>query len=228
MKLYGPFSRHVRRLIFRAIRLLQTPPGSIVDVGCGQGTLLAELYEAFPRVELAGTDFSPVAVRLAADRVPDASFHVLDLTKQALPRQYDLVICSEVLEHIEDDISALKNLRRMTRRHLLVTTPQGRMRSFESGAVGHVRNYSAGELQNKMRAAGFTVAAVIEWGFPLYSPVYRDYLELTAGAGTTGAFGFVRRSLASALYWLFMLNSSRRGDELVVLAAVAGQAESDD
>ena len=223
MKTYGPFSRHVRRLIRHAVKQLTFD--SVLDVGCGQGALLDEFRRAYPEAELAGTDFSASAVRIAQQRVPGAQVSILDLTARCLDRQFDLVICSEVLEHIPDDLAALRNLRKMTGGHLVVTTPQGRMRSFEAGEVGHVRNYAPGELQAKMRQTGFDVVKVIEWGFPLYSPLYRDYLALTSGRGTTGTFGPVRKRIAAAVYYLFMLNSWRRGDELVVLARPSRQGD---
>ena len=216
MKTYGPFSRHVRRLISAMTHGLR--PASILDVGCGQGALLLDLSRIFPDAELQGTDLSASAIRLAQHRVPGARFSLLDLTAAHLEDRFDLVICSEVLEHIPNDVAALENLQKMTAGHLVVTTPQGRMRDFEPKAVGHVRNYAPGELQGKLERAGFDVVEVVEWGFPLYSPLYRDYLDLTSGGGTTGKFGPVRKALATGLYYLFMLNSWRRGDELVVLA----------
>jgi hypothetical protein len=53
-------------------------------------------------------------------------------------------------------------------------------------------------------------------------PLYRNFLELTGSRGTTGEFGPVRRVVSSALYYLFLLNSSKRGDEIFVLAERAG------
>jgi len=91
------------------------------------------------------------------------------------------------------------------------------MREFEK-QVGHVRNYAPGELLRKLEASGFEVVSVVEWGFPFYSPLYREFLELTGSKGTTGEFGHVRKLISRFIYLLFMLNSSRHGDEIFVLA----------
>jgi hypothetical protein len=107
----------------------------------------------------------------------------------------------------------------MTRKYLVVSTPQGRMREFER-QFGHVRNYVPGELVHKVESAGFTVLNVVEWGFPFYSPLYRNILDLTNSKGTTGEFGAFRKLTANLIYWLFLLNSSTRGDEIFVLARV--------
>lgn len=226
MKKYGPMSRHVRRLILKLVRPLEFR--SVLDVGCGQGSLLRELLTAFPGIEPHGVDLSASAVALAQSKVPEGRFRTLDLVREALPETYDLLICSEVLEHIEDDLAAMRNLRRMCGGHLLVTTVQGRMRSFEPEAVGHVRNYGRTELVDKLRQAGFEIVRRVDWGFPFYSPLYRNILEAIGSRGTTGAFGPGRRLLSTMLYYMFHLNLPVWGDEIFVLArpaAVAASAE---
>ena len=105
----------------------------------------------------------------------------------------------------------------MTGKYLLVSTPQGKMRQFEK-EVGHVRNYAPGSLFDKTRMEWIHVYSVIEWGFPFYSPLYRNFLELTGSKGTTGEFGRFRKLIARLIYLMFLLNSSKRGDEIFVLA----------
>jgi SAM-dependent methyltransferase len=216
MKKYGPMSRHQRRLIKQLAR--QVTFKSVLDVGCGQGSLLLELMAEHPHIEPHGVDISPSAIDFARRKVPRGTFGLLDLVHEAHPRTYDLVICSEVLEHIAEDVAAMKNLEKMTGGHLIVTTVQGRMRSFEAGEVGHVRNYGRGELVEKLQLAGFDIVKHIDWGFPFYSPLYRNYLEMTGSKGTTGEFGTGRKLLATAVYYLFHLNLPVWGDEIVVLA----------
>lgn len=216
MKKYGPMSRHVRRIIRKLIRPLTFR--SVMDVGCGQGSLLLELMREFPDLEPNGTDISTAAVELARKKVPRGEFHVIDLVTDHVDRRFDLVICSEVVEHIEDDVSAMRNLHAMTGGHLLINTVQGRMRSFEAGEVGHVRNYARGELAGKLESVGFEVVRTVDWGFPFYSPLYRDFLEFTGSKGTTGEFGAGRRFAAAALYYLFHLNLPVWGDEIFILA----------
>lgn len=217
MKRYGPFSRHLRRLIRTMIRPLDFR--TVLDVGCGQGSLLLELRTEFPHIQPRGVDLSSSAIEMARTRMRDGCFRVLDVTIDCLEKKCDLVICSEVLEHIPDDISALHNLKKMTAKYLLVSSPQGRMREFEKD-VGHVRNYAPGELVKKIESAGFSVLSVLEWGFPFYSPLYREFLDFTGSKGTMGKFGPVRKFIAQLIYALFLLNSSNRGDEIVVLAKV--------
>ncbi len=225
MKKFGPFSRHIRRNIFNLIS--QLPFETVLDVGCGQGELLVELQSSFPHIKPYGIDISNSAIEMASARVSQGQFWVLDTSKEHLSEQFDLVVCSEVLEHIPDDRAVLRNLAQMTGKYLIISTIQGRMRRFEAGEVGHVRNYASGELVQKVEQSGFRVIKVVEWGFPLYSPLYRNFLELTGSKGTTGEFGVVRKLISNALYYLFMLNSSKRGDEIFVLAEPASRSQKD-
>ena len=217
MKRYGPFSRHLRRIIKKMIRPLDFK--SVLDVGCGQGSFLKELQTEFPNIRAHGIDISPTAIEIAHKRMPDGQFYVVDITETFLDDVCDLVVCSEVLEHIPDDLLALQNLKKMTGKYLLVSTPQGKMREFEK-EVGHVRNYTPGELVMKIESSGFKILSVVEWGFPFYSPLYRNFLDIIGSKGTTGEYGLFRKLIAKLIYLVFLLNSSRHGDEIFVLAKI--------
>ena len=128
-----------------------------------------------------------------------------------------MVFCSDVLEHIPEDEAVIKNLYAMTKKYCLVATMQGRMRDFEK-TIGHVRNYKYGELAEKMKAAGFKNLRIVEWGWPLYSPLYRN-LHNSGGIHklSEGKMGFIKRLASVILYYIFFLNSSRRGDIIYIL-----------
>lgn len=174
-----------------------------------------------PQASYSGLDFSAKAIDVARRRAPHAEFGLLDVAAGHLDRRFDLVVCTDVVEHIEDDVAALRNLAAMTGRHLLVSTLQGRMRDFER-TVGHHRNYARGELQAKIRSVGLEIERVVEWGFPFFSPLYRNVLGAASGQGTEGDYGPGRRFLAEALYHIFRLNSWSHGDYIYVLARRPG------
>ncbi len=222
MKKYGPMARHIRSNIKRLIRPLEFR--TVLDVGCGQGSFLAELQSEYPHIKTYGTDISPSAITLAKAKVSNGQFTVLDAATDYLEDKFDLVVCSEVLEHIPDDVAALKNIAQMTGKYLVISTVQGRMRKLEPEAWGHVRNYARGELVKKVEQSGLRVIKVVEWGFPFYSPLYRDFINLINAQGTTGSYGLPQKVLAIILYNVFRLNSSRRGDEIFVLAEQASRS----
>ncbi|QCG93006.1 methyltransferase domain-containing protein (plasmid) [Azospirillum sp. TSA2s] len=219
MRRYGPTGRHLRRIMADLVGRLDYD--SVLDVGCGQGDLLESLMRLKPQARYAGVDFSASAVAGAKRRVPTAELDQLDLAAGALDRRFDLVVCTDVVEHIEDDRAAIVNLAAMTGKYLVVTTLQGRMREYEK-LVGHYRNYKPGELEAKIRDAGLVVERVVQWGFPFYSPFYRDLFSATGINATQGTYGPVRRLLAHAIYGVFCLNAWNRGDYICVLARRPG------
>lgn len=210
----GPVHRHVRRVIVDQVRRL--PVRSVLDVGCGNGANLEGLQQSLGLTDVTGIDVSPHALGQARRRVR-GTFHVMDIQRGALARQFDLVLSSQVVEHIADDEAFLAKLREMCGAFCLVGTMQGRMRRSEA-TVGHLRNYRRQELAEKMTRAGFAVERVIEWGFPFYSPLYRSAIEYVGGQAVSVGNGRRERLAAAALYHLYRLNSSRRGDVLMMLA----------
>ncbi len=217
MRLYGPMSRHTRRLMRRMTDDLM--PRSICDIGCGEGSLLGTLRKAHPGATLTGLEISENAAKLARSRLPQAEIAVADISATALAKTFDLVVCADVVEHIPDDARALAHMAAMVNPggRLVVATLQGRMRRFEVD-IGHQRNYAPGELAAKIAATGLTVERTIEWGWPLYSPLYRDLLEGIDNRGTMGRFGLGKKLISHILYAVFRLNSHRHGDYIFIRA----------
>ena len=93
MRVYGPMSRHTRRLMLRMTADLN--PRSICDIGCGEGSLLAALHKAHIGAELTGIEVAENAARLARNRLPGANIAVADIAATALVRTFDLVVCAD-------------------------------------------------------------------------------------------------------------------------------------
>lgn len=224
MKRYGPASRWLRSLIADACRRLPSPPASIHDVGCGEGTTTTFLADLFPGATVRGSDFSETGIRVAARHGHRANLgFVHDPDNVALDSPAELVSCFEVLEHVEDWPGFLARLAGSARRYLLVSFPTGRMRPFEVN-IGHLRNFGVGEVEEAMRGLGFEPVSVAYAGFPFYSPLYRDACQLTnAGdaAFTRGSYGAFRRFVSGSIYFTFRhLSTQRRGgDQFVGLFA---------
>lgn len=214
---YGPMARHSRRL-FKDLTA-DLSPTSILDVGCGEGSLLKTLMEVHEGAHGTGIEVSEEALALAQRVTPDAQYKVCDVADRALADTYDLVVSADVVEHIPDDTSAIANMAAMTAPggRLVVSTLQGRMRAFEK-QVGHVRNYTPGELEEKISSAGLKIERVVQWGWPFYSPLYRDLLDGVNNKGTMGRFGIVRKTICHMLYGVFLLNRSNKGDYIFVRA----------
>jgi SAM-dependent methyltransferase len=215
MQRLGPVHRHIREDILRRVHTLDVH--TILDVGCGSGENLAALA-AGARYELSGIDISREGIELARKRVPSALLlKVVDIEHEALPGRFDLVMSIQVIEHIGDDMAALRHMAAMAKRYVFISTLAGRMRASET-LTGHVRNYGPVELTQKLVAVGLRVIEVRGWGFPFYSPIYRSLIEVLPGGPPAGPTGSLSRLVASGLYHLYRLNWPGRGDVLSALA----------
>jgi ubiquinone/menaquinone biosynthesis C-methylase UbiE len=97
---------------------------SVLDVGCGEGYLARAVHERFPCFEIHGIDASASAIERARKRCPEASFSQGRLEDLAgWDRRFDLVICSEVLEHLPNPLDSLRILARRSRYYALLTVP---------------------------------------------------------------------------------------------------------
>lgn len=113
---------------------------SVLDVSCGTGVLLKTIADAYPSIELQGTEFSQAALIHAQKLLPSAKFHLLNVEEAHLETTYDLVICSQVLEHLQQPQNALLNLMRMVKPggHLFLSVPDGRVDRYQ----GHINFWS--------------------------------------------------------------------------------------
>jgi SAM-dependent methyltransferase len=74
---------------------------SLLDVGCALGDAIEVFSKNFPRAKLHGIDFSGVAIQRCIEQLGDkATFSVGDIA--AVCGQYDVIYCSNTLEHFSD------------------------------------------------------------------------------------------------------------------------------
>lgn len=99
-------------------------PKKILDAGCGEGFIAQLLLSRFPDLNYTGIELDENTVRKARRKVNQAKFIQGSVTK--LPfnaNTFDLVLCLEVLEHLPNPIQGLKELRRVSKKTVLVSVP---------------------------------------------------------------------------------------------------------
>jgi SAM-dependent methyltransferase len=143
------------RLIVELVGQVSRPGDRFLELGCGTGYVLQAVVAACG-VRAVGADPFSEALAYARQRVPHAQFLQVDALND-WTEQFDVVGAFDVLEHIEDDLAALRSLRAAVRPggHVLVTVPQHPwLWSAFDEAAEHVRRYRRADLLERMRQAG--------------------------------------------------------------------------
>ena len=166
MKDVGPAARHTRRIIVDWVKTLEFV--DVIDISCGAGQLLSEIKKNLGKDILFGTEFTEKAVEINRKKHIDMNFVTFDLEiDPPLPKR-DLVLCIDVLEHINNDQIALEKLRLMTNKYLIIAVPLGRVSNSERESLGHLNGYKQNEFRRKLISAGFSITKSLQWGFPFY------------------------------------------------------------
>ena len=160
---------------------------TILDIGCGAGTI--SLYLANQGANIIGIDISRKAIdsckkSAKALKLKDRTQFICNTIEQIkFRRKFDLIICSEIIEHIPNDKAFLKRVYKLLKNNglLILSTPSinaplykiGLAQNFDK-RVGHIRRYSKKQISDLVKKSGFTIEKV-----KLTEGVLRNFFFLT-------------------------------------------------
>lgn len=219
-----PTIRHRWCYILRALRRFgMKSDATIFDFGCGEGSLLEKVRDAFdiPEEQMGGCDLSEHAVDLAHRKLPGARFFLSSMPDTS--EKFDIILCCEVIEHAAQWRDVLKWISGHLRPGgmLVLTTQSGRIHASDT-FVGHVRHFGLCDLQESLHAVGMEVMESRQWGFPFFSlqkwlsnfrfdAVRRNYLE--------GGMTLRKRVVFAVAYTLYFVHDwINAGPQLYLLA----------
>ena len=144
---------------------------NVLEIGAGMGNLTRQLLPG--RKRYVATDIDHEHLDRLSNRLSHRPRLEIAELNAAIPQdqaayqgQMDTVICLNVLEHIENDLDALRNIRSMLedggRAVILVPSGQSIFNSLDE-ELGHFRRYSEDQLRERMTAAGFDVETVLRF-----------------------------------------------------------------
>lgn len=155
----NPVARALMRGFLGAVTALYTraAPKTVLEVGCGEGKLAQHLLDHAPRpdrFEACDLELGQIAPGL------DPLIHFREASVYQLPYaddELDLVVCCEVLEHLDDPERGLAELARVARRAVLLSTPReplwralnvlrGKYLADLGNTPGHVQHFNARAL----------------------------------------------------------------------------------
>jgi SAM-dependent methyltransferase len=157
-------------------RLRIEPGHKILDIGCGSGRHLAAAY-GYPQVTVVGGDRSFKDLNAASDRLNmhdrlgehgSGTWYLAGLDATALPFKdnwFELVICSEVLEHVANHLAAVHEIARVLKPgcNLVVSVPRywpehicwALSKAYCTAEGGHLRIFRIRQLIADLQSAGF-------------------------------------------------------------------------
>jgi len=131
----------------------------ILDIGCGTGFNVAYLHSlGFTRV--VGVDVAPEALEFCRSRHLTALVQADATRAPFLDGTFDMILALDVIEHIEDDVAAIRGLAKLLAPGgvLLIFTPAFQFLWGHQDEISqHFRRYTAGELRSKIEEAGLHV-----------------------------------------------------------------------
>lgn len=183
-------------------RLSIKPGFRILDIGCGSGRHIGAAVK-FDTVTAIGVDINFADVCGARDRLKlqekwtkacgTWEIMVADITRLPFRNNFfDLIICSEVLEHIRDEQAAVIELVRILKpgKNMAISVPRywpekicwKLSEEYHAAADGHLRIYRQKELSELLEKAGLQPWAV-HWAHSLHTPYW--WLKCLVGPSRT-------------------------------------------
>jgi SAM-dependent methyltransferase len=177
-------------------------PGTLVEIGCGDGSLLAELGSAGLAPVLDGFELSPPAAELARARTIPGARRIEPFDGARVPADdgaYDLAILSHVLEHVPDPAALLREASRLAPA-VLFEVPLEANRSAaraskraEAAGIGHVQFFDRSAMHALAASAGLRVVAELSDPLP---HAHHAFFAATRGARARAALKFAVRRAA--------------------------------
>lgn len=176
----GDLRRDCRAQVLREAAWANMPAGAeVLDVGCGTGDNLR--YVLRDNACFFGLEYAPrtaeIARRLLGGR---ATVDVGSATAiPHAPTRFDLALCIEVLEHVDDDGAASCEIARVLKPGgaLILSLPYRRWFPYYFTAMGHIRHYTRSDVVCLLDSAGFDVERYLP-NFPRWSRL-ANYVYVT-------------------------------------------------
>lgn len=191
-------------LIRRSLREHASNAHTMLEIGAGNGAIGARLARTY---QYTGLEPDPTAFAKAETRIrrnSSAQIMCADSSALAPSASFDIVCSFEVLEHLEDDRSALDHWRTKVRPGgWLVLSVPARPKRFgrHDRVVGHYRRYDAPGLERLLRDCGFDDVRVRTCGFPL-GYALEAARNMVARSARGRDVGSMQEQTAASGHWL--------------------------
>ena len=161
-----------REAIEQIERYAPRPASVVVEIGCSSGFLLRDLARTLPEAVLVGSDVVKDALYRLAERLPGVPLIRFDILQCPFKESIaDVVVMLNVLEHIEDDTTALRKVFGLLKPGgtLVLEVPASpKLYDRYDAELLHYRRYSSTQLTKKLQDCGFEVVRRSHLGFVVF------------------------------------------------------------
>jgi SAM-dependent methyltransferase len=164
-----------RNIIFNLLKQYRRSLNAkIIDIGCSGGNLLQEL-NIKGYTNLAGVDLSKQAIDLCHSKGLVNTFIESGVKTNFPVESFDVVISSDILEHLEDENGAVKEWNRLLKSsgYLIIFVPAYKFLWCQHDVANmHYRRYSLNDLKEVLNRNGFDIVRISYWNFLLFFPTF--------------------------------------------------------
>lgn len=170
----NPLQRYLINNFYKALIHLAKilNPETILDAGCGEGFSLSKLSEYKIGTKLEGVDDSKIALSLGKKLFPSLSLKYGSL--HSLPyasNSFDLVVCTEVLEHLKNPSNAIIEALRVSKKHAIFSVPnepffmasnflRGKNLSRWGNDPGHINHWTIFSFLSLLKKESIRIKAI--------------------------------------------------------------------
>lgn len=163
------FKKSIHSLIFNKKNEIK----SFTECGCGEGEITRFVYEMLDNVDTKAFDFSSEVVEIAKKNNEDTAINfsqksIYDINDG---EKADLIVCCEVLEHLEYPEIALQKMKELNAKYYLFSVPnepiwrvlnfcRGKYISNLGNTPGHINHWSTSKFQKLIKENGFEIIEV--------------------------------------------------------------------
>ena len=187
-----PIDRASRELALSGLATAPSDAPLILEVGCSSGFMLMMARQRLPGARWIGSDYVRGPLEKLAVDVPELPLLHFDLRACPLPdASVDAVLLLNVLEHIDDDALAMRQVYRILRPGgvAVIEVPAGpELFDVYDELLMHHRRYTRSDLRQVLESSGFMIARFTHLGTFIYPPFYlvkqwnKRYLSRTKAA----------------------------------------------
>lgn len=168
------------KLIIYFLKKYFPDTSNFLEIGCGTGYVLSGIENAFPNINLSGSEIFVKGLTYASTRVQKAKLFQMDAYEIPFKNEFNVIGMFDVLEHLEHDLTALRQVYSALKPGggILLTVPHHKFLWSRMDLDGHhFRRYETNELIEKVSSVGFTIERVTSFVFFLLPLVLMSRLR---------------------------------------------------